>query len=247
VSGVANPLRLVLVLAALAGCTTAPTAASQELIAGEPVVIDVRGDRRLIRSAPSPTVAQTDERPTYRVLLEGAETTALDAPVLTAALVDDGVLRVTPSFELVDDQGTVLDRDVVPELSVSADGRTVAYPHRTGEDAGVFVVSRDGADWTAPRCVTPSLASADRPLFLESGRLLVVGSVASGIAGVWIVDPLGAAQPVPVTNAALRTGRPLGPTFVPPPAYHASMRVESGTLVYDDGNQERRVVLPSGR
>ncbi len=236
----------VLFLVGLTGCGTDPASSREEgLTAGsdELTVVDAQGDRRLLRGSPSATVPQTDERPTYRMRVEGAETIEPGEPVLGAALVQDGAVWVTPAFELVDEQGAILDRDVLPELAVSADGLTVAYPHRAGEGAGVYVVSRDGAGWSAPHRVTDALAFADRPLFLEGGRLIVVGSVVSGIAGVWIFDPAGTAQPIAVTNATLRTGHPLGPTFVPPPAFHESMHVEGDVLTYDDGYGERRVTL----
>jgi len=209
-------------------------------------VVSERAGARLWRGSPSAPAPQTDERPTYRMVVEaGSDRVEPAARVLAGVLVEGGVLWVTPEHELRDGQGSVLDRAVVPELAVSVDGRMVAYPHRAGDAAGVYVIARDGGGWSRPRRVTAGLALADRPLFLDDGRLVVIGAVASGIAGVWLVDPRRDAQPVPVTNERLRTGRPLGPTFVPPPAYHESMRARAGALVYDDGYGERRVELPA--
>lgn len=236
----------------LPACVGAPgdvVATNVDLLAADGAddleVVEHRGARRLLRGAASIGAADTDERPTYRMLVETDRgRVEPEGRVLAGALVEDGVVWVTLAGDLLDGDGAVLDRGVIPELEVSADGRMLAYPHAAGEDAGVFVMERDLGAWPAPRHVTEGLALADRPLFLPDGRLVVVGAVASGIAGLWLVDPRGDAEPIPVTNATLRTGRPLGAAFVPPPAYHASMRAIGSTLVYDDGYRERSVALP---
>ncbi len=235
--------------AALSACAFDSGLAATELALeqgplGELTELDRRGERLLLAGAPSTPGPQTDERPTVRLVLRGP-TGDLEVPgrMLGGALTDEGAVFVTDHFELVDEQGRLLDEDVIPELSVRADGRAVAYPHRAGSAAGVYVADlHDGA----VSLVTRGLALADRPRYLADGRLVVIGARASGIAGVWVLDPEGGGQPVPITNAELRTGRPLGPSFVPPPAYHASMRVEAGVLVYDDGRREQRVALVGG-
>ncbi|MCC7540396.1 MAG: hypothetical protein IT379_29535 [Deltaproteobacteria bacterium] len=214
----------------------------RESAATDLVVVAERDGRRLLSGPPSAVAAQSDERPTFEMRVQdGGRTIPAPGRVLGGALVEGGVVWVTPAFELIDGRSRVLDRDVIPEIAVTACGGRIAYPHRAGEGQGVYVLALPDGE---PRRVTDDLATADRPLFLLDGSLLVVGSRPSGIAGLWRVDPEGAGQATPLTNADLRTGRPLGPTFVPPPAYHASMRVEGNELVYDDGRRERRVVLP---
>jgi len=235
--------------AALSACASAGELAVSDLALeegplGELTELDRRGERVLLSGAPSTPGPQTDERPTVRLVLRGpAGDLEVPGRMLGGALTAQGAVFVTEHLELVDEQGRLLDEEVIPELSVRADGRAVAYPHRAGSEAGVYVADLDDG---AVSLVTRGLAVADRPRYLADGRLVVIGARASGIAGVWLLDPERAGQPVPITNAELRTGRPLGPSFVPPPAYHASMRVEAGALVYDDGRREQRVALPGG-
>lgn len=240
------PLSLALVLSACAG-EGALGAAELPLEAeppGELSELQRRDERILLVGSASTPMPQTDERPTVRLVVRGPAG-ELEAPgrMLGGALTAHGAVFVTPSFALIDEGGRVLDHDALPELAVRSDGLAVAYPHRAGSDAGVYVLDVQAQ---TTRLVTQGLALADRPLYLPDGRLVVIGAQASGIAGVWIVDPDAGAAPVPVTNAQLQAGRPLGPSFVPPPAYHASMRLEDGALVYDDGRSEQRVALAGG-
>lgn len=243
--------RALLLAASLLACTTTSepgrsasdlTAASSEP-GGRETVIDTRSGMRLLSGPPSVGAPQTDERPSYRMRVEGNETFELPERVLGGALVDGGVVFVTTQLSLVDGAGHVIDEHVIPELAVRDDGRALAYAHAAGETPGVYVIEGGDARWSAPRLVTPGLETADRPLWLEDGRLVVVGALPSGIAGVWLVDPSSAQALVPVTNSTLRTGRPFGDAFVPPPAYHESMRVEADVLTYDDGRGQRRVPL----
>jgi hypothetical protein len=167
------------------------------------------------------------------------------APALTGRIAGGAAWWVTVDGDLLVDDGRTarrVDVDVIAELDVDPSGRWLAYAKRPGADAGVFIVDV-GDPNRAPRLVTPGLGIADRPRFVDAQRLVVVGAPTGGVAGVWVVRVDRAPTPTPVTNAGLRAGAPLGPTFVPPPAYHESMVVDGGALVYDDGADIRRVSL----
>ena len=241
-------IRLAVALVALlGGCATEPLATSgaESLTIDQASVVAALGDRVIVRGVASSPLAQTDERPTYEMELRTPDLiTQSPGRVLTGALVRDGAVWVLPDGTLEHDDGRLIDRDVVPELSVDADGSALAYPRHTRAGGGVVVLDLQSGE---RRVVTGGLAVADRPIFLPDARLVVVGAHPSGISGIWIADPSGIAAPIPVTNAELRVGRPFGARFVPPPAYHASMRVEGSTLVYDDGRGEQRVTLPRGQ
>ena len=210
-------------------------------------VVARRGGWSLVRGEAEPTPAGTDVRSLvpFAVVREDGAALVPPEPVIEAALLDGAVAWLSVEHTLWIDDGAQLravDDDVHGELAVDAHGRSLAWAALPGERAGVWVASLD--DDVAPRRVTEGLGVADRPLFVDDDRLVVVGAVPGGIAGVWVVRLReNGARPVPITNAALRAGQPLGAGFVPPPAYHASMRVEGDVLVYDDGERERRVDL----
>jgi len=73
---------------------------------------------------------------------------------------------------------------------------------------------------------------------LMSGTCIAASALKPGIE-------LFGAEPANADDAyrSLRAGQRLGASFVPPPAYHESMRIEDGALVYDDGESMQRVVL----
>jgi len=207
--------------------------------------VDRRAGWTLLRDAVASPPPGTDVRPAVPMVVLREDGAALSppGPVVDAVLLDGAVAWVGREGELWIDDGAQprgVDDEVLGELAVGADGRRLAYAKRAGEGAGVWLTTRDAA---APRRLTVGLAVADRPLFVDDERLVVVGSRPGGIAGLWLVRADGSEQPRPVTNAELRAGSPLGPGFVPPPAYHDSMRLEGGSLVYDDGRGERRVPL----
>lgn len=235
---------VLIVTAMLTACADVSTAApgAEALVTGDRSVVATDGARSLLRGPPSTPMPQTDERPSFEMELVGPSG-AIAAPgrVWVGVIVADGAVWVLADGTLQHSDGTVLDRNALPELAVSADRNLLAYPRAQVEGGGVRIVDLRTRQ---RRLVTADLALADRPLFLPDGRLVVIGAETSGIPGVRLVDPAGIAPSVAVTNAGLRTGRPFGPTFVPPPAYHASMHVVGGTLVYDDGHREQRVALP---
>lgn len=236
----------------VAGCATAGEAedvgASVAPLDDSARVLERRGGRALVAGDAEIGPDGTDIRlPRPMAVRDGLGYREAPDAVHAGALLDDGAVWVTHDGDLVLDRHGVLEtlaRDVIPEIDVAPDGRRVAFARRPGEDAGVFLVDveRPGQ----PRRVTPGLAVADRPLFVDDRLLIVVGARAGGIAGVWLVrhdsrDP----QPRPLTNAGLAVGR-LGPSFVPPPASHESMRVVGDELEYHDGEQTRRVSLETG-
>lgn len=234
----------------LVGCASDSSVAATEpaLVASNAAelrVIAQRDGRQLLAGPPSVTAPQSDERPTYAMAVrERGRPVHAPTRMLGGALVAGGVVWVTPASALVDSRGSTLERDVIPEIAVNAEGTSIAYPRRAEDGQGVYVRALDAG---SSRLVSPGLATADRPLFLPDGRLVVVGSRPSGIAGVWLIDLPSGTPPVPVTNATLRTGVPFGPTFVPPPAHYASMRLDGDVLVYDDGRREQRVPLQVSR
>ena len=212
-------------------------------------VVARRGALVLVRRDAEAAPPGTDVRPAVPMAVLRDDGAALPppAPVVEGALLDGSVAWVDVDGVLLLDDGAQLRAvadDVHGELAVHPDGRLLAYAMRPGEQGGVSLAAVDGGE---PRRVTCGLAVADRPLFADDGALVVVGARAGGVAGVWVVDHAANAasepQPRPITNAALRAGAPLGAGFVPPPAYHGSMRIEDGALVYDDGEREQRVAL----
>lgn len=216
-----------------------------EWTAAGATVMERRGVWTLVRGEAEEPPPGTDVRPAVpmAVLREDGAALVPPAPVVDAALLDRSVAWVGLEGELwIDDGGQPrpIDDDVLGELAVSDDGRRVAYAKRAGRDGGVWLTTSDAAP---ARRLTPGLAVADRPLFVDDAWLVVVGSRPGGIAGVWLVRADASEQPRPVTNHGLRAGAPLGPGFVPPPAYHDSMRREGDELVYDDGRAQRRVAL----
>jgi hypothetical protein len=209
-------------------------------------VVARRGAWALLRGEAEPVPVATDVRAVvpFAVVRDDGAALLPPEPAIDAALLDGAVAWLGVERTLWIDDGAQLraiDDDVHGELSTDASGTWLAWAVVPGERAGVWVASL--AEGT-PRRVTEGLGVADRPVFLDDERLVVVGAVPGGIAGVWVARyrEVGA-QPVPITNASLRAGQPLGAGFVPPPAYHASMRVDGDVLVYDDGERERRVEL----
>ena len=244
-------LALLLALSSLA-CAPPPAPAATAELGSAPRwlpqahELGSRGELRLLALPEPRGPEQTDVRLARSLaVIRDHDAHLPPGPALAAQLLDGSVAWALVDGTLLLDaldgsSPRTLDRDVIPELAASPDGRTLAYARRPGDEAGVWLVSLDAPE-RAPRLATPGLAIADRPLFASSSLLLVVGAVPSGIAGVWAIDLDREASPRPLTNAQLRTGAPLGPTFVPPPASHASMRIDGGELVYDDGEREQRV------
>ena len=211
-------------------------------------VEDRRGALALVRGDSVRAPAGTDVRVTARfaVLRDDGAALVLPEPAIEAALLDGAVAWIDVDHTLWIDDGTRLravDDDVHGELATDPTGRWLAWAELPGERAGVWIAPHAGEAQT-PRRVTDGLGVADRPVFVDDERLVVVGAAPGGVAGVWVVRYRErGARPVPITNATLRAGEPFGPTFVPPPAYHASMRVDADVLIYDDGEQVRRVPL----
>ncbi len=209
-------------------------------------VIARRGGLTLVRGERPTPLPDTDVRPAVPMAVLRDDGAALlpHTEVVEGALLDGAVAWVDLLGTLVIDDGAQarsIDDDVIGELAVDPSGQKLAYAKRPGDDAGVWLhVSGEAR----PRRLTVGLAVADRPLFVDAEHLVVVGAAPGGVAGVWVVGHAGVdPQPRPITNAELRAGQPFGSRFVPPPAYHESMRLDGDDLVYHDGAGERRVSL----
>jgi hypothetical protein len=212
--------------------------------------IEDRNGARLLGGSAERAPDQTDLRPARPLVVHDARRDLYLLPpeaVWVGALTRDGVLWVTTRGDLLHDDGVAAPRtiasNVIPEIAVDPTSTFVAFARGPGNDAGVYVVEL-AANGAAPRRVTPGLAVADRPLFVDDTMLLITGARPGGIAGLWTLRHREVDVALrPLTNATLRAGAPLGPTFIPPPAYHASMRIEDEAVLYHDGRAERRVPL----
>ena len=201
-------------------------------------VVDVRGEQRILGAPPPAVPAQTDLQPARPLAwFDGVRFREPPRPSWTGKVTSVGPLWVTTHEELVDQSGKVLDTEVSPELAVSPSGLEVAYTR--GFPNAVYVLDlRNGRT----RNATATMHDANQPIFYGMDRLVVAGSATDEMYGVWLVDlRSGAARAL--TNGDLHIGQGLGPSFVPPPARHDSMRIVDDALVYDDGAGERRVVL----
>jgi hypothetical protein len=199
--------------------------------------IDARGGQRIVAGPAPNTPAQTDLRPALPLaFFDGARFHEPPAPSWTGKLTAKGPVWITIHEELVDASGAILDREVAPELVVSADGLRLAYTR--GFPNAVYLLDLRGG---RPTIATESMRDANQPLFHGDHRLVVTGSRTDELFGIWIVDLAAGAVPRAITNGDLRVGQGLGPSFVPPPARHESMRIVGETLFYDDGVSERSV------
>ena len=239
-----------LAAALLVGCDAAPPVATSNAplraapswIAGAEV-IDSRGSLRILAGPAPRAPEQTDLRPARPLALDdGGQFVDPPAPSWTGRLTAKGALWITVGEKLVDQAGNTLDEEVSPELAVSADGQQVAYTK--GFPNGVYV--RDLRDGHV-RHATAAMHDANQPIFHGANRLIVAGSATTEVYGIWVVDLVEGAKPRAITNGDLKVGQGLGPSFVPPPARHESMKLVGDTLVYFDGEGERRVVVGAPR
>lgn len=161
-------------------------------------------------------------------------------PSLTGCITSAGPLWVTEERTLIDERGTVLAPDAEQDLSVSPSGDEVAYvAHSDDGTSGIYILSMQRR---SAQLVTGAFADATTPFFLPDGRLIFAGGYAGDFAGLWLLDlRTGAARQL--TNHGLRVGQPLGPTFVPLPAWQDSLRLEGDMLVYEDGERTQRISL----
>lgn len=236
--------------AALVACGTsdAPVAVDTSRERSEPtpdVVLEESFGRRLL-AGPHPEVAEgTDDLPPRPLLLvDGARSFEPIVPSFDGRITAAGVVWATVEGTLIDGEGLVLASGIEPDLSVSPDGERVAYTaHRDdGSTAIQLLTVEDGTS----RPLTETLSDATTPFFVDDERLVVVGARNGDVMGLWLIE-LGRGSLVPLTNAGLRVGEPFGPDFVPPPYHQRAMRVEEGTLIYDDGEAVQRVPLGSHR
>lgn len=211
------------------------------------VVLEERGDTRLLAAPSQRGPEQSDVRPARAFVLERDDARrAPTNPVWMATLLENAVAWVHTdgvlSIEDARGTSTIVDRDVIPEIAASPSGARLAYARGPGADAGVFRVV-DGRSSRA----SGDLVSADRPLFVDEDTLIVVGARRGEVAGVFVIE--GDAAPRRLTNDGLRVGTPFlkDARFTPPPADHASMRMDGDVLVYSDGVREQRVTIGGTR
>lgn len=107
----------------------------------------------------------------------------------------------------------VLAADVLGELAVSDDGSALVYV-TAQEELGDLHLATAAGDVVVAR----GLQSAGRARFTPDGAGLVfVGALRGGVAGVLFAPLDGSLAVRALTNGTLRSGRPWGDAFVPPP------------------------------
>jgi hypothetical protein len=73
----------------------------------------------------------------------------------------------------------------------------------------------------------------------DGEQIVLVGSANGGVAGVWIATTDGALACV--TNCGLRTGRPWGDAYLPPPGDRESIRIDGEQITYVAADGSQRV------
>jgi len=115
---------------------------------------------------------------------------------------------------------------VVGELAVSDDGAALVYATKNDELGELHVATAAG-----DTVVARGLQSAGRARFTPDGSGLVfVGAQRGGVAGVLFAPLDGSLAVRALTNGTLRSGRPWGDAFVPPPGSAESFSFD-GDLV----------------
>ena len=217
----------VVAVAALAGCATeaepAPAvAALEQSVRAQPLRVlghGPLGDLVVtgIEWAP-PAAADGAE---HLALAWRGETGALQPLTLPAGAIDARVWRgdavalgTDARLVRVGDGGVeVLAASVLGELTVSDDGSALVYV-TAHEELGDLHVATAAGDVVVAR----GLQSAGRARFTPDGAGLVfVGALRGGVAGVLFAPLDGSLMARALTNGTLRSGRPWGDAFVPPP------------------------------
>ena len=230
------------------GCTGEAASSRTErletpaIAAGESVV-DQRFGLRIvaIEGASTPSEHATDSLPPRNLELRGGgRVVRPPVPSLSGCITRMGALWVTTEFTLIDERGALLAPDAEQDLSVSPAGDEVAFVAHSEEGiSGIHILSMETR---TAQLLTGEFANATTPFFLPDGRLIFAGGHTGDFAALWLLDRrTGATRQL--TNHGLRVGQPLGPTFVPLPAWQSSMRLEVDVLVYEDGEGTQRVSL----
>jgi len=146
-----------------------------------------------------------------------------------APTVHHGTLSVDPDGTLRD-RDRILDREVIPELAVTPDGRAVIYPRRS--ETGSLLWWRPLPEG-APRVLSTRLTFADRPVLHPRGDAVFVwgNDPAERFTGLYRIA-LPPASPAPTRVNNLGVESVTDPRFVPPPIAHDARFVDDTTLVY---------------
>ena len=209
-------------LASIAGCTGEPTRAHT--------------DTALEQSGPP----GSDAPPRTRVELGGARRDAI-----AQVQLGDAIAYVAPDRRLV-----LLsprdERELAAEIGGSpvTDGELLVWAEPRGPGAELRVLRRDADAPTTLATLPGPLA----PLAITGGHVVLVGAANGGVAGLWVLAVRDAAQPVCVTNCALRAGRPWGDEYVPPPADGDSITIDGARITYVDAEGAlHEAQLPAAR
>lgn len=207
-------------LGALVGCT------------GEPPRATI-AESSLERASPP----AHDAPPRTRVELSGRTRDAI-----AEVRLGDSIAYVAPDLRLV-----LLSPDGERELAAEVGGSPVtdgeilvwAEPRDIGAELRVL---RPGAEPSTLAALPGVLA----PLAITSGHIALVGAANGGVAGLWMIATQDGAEPVCVTNCALRAGRPWGSEYVPPPGDGVSITIDGDRITYVDAEGTRRdATLPA--
>lgn len=149
-----------------------------------------------------------------------------DGHPTTRRAIAGGELIVNAAGELLLVRGgkqELLDREVVPELAISASGKQIAYPRRGLLGTELVLRTLGGA----ARVVSGALRSADRPLFAAGDTALVFWGTgdAERFVGMYVVSVAPGAVPVRRNNVGVTSLA--DPLFVEPPLDHRSIRLDA--------------------
>lgn len=192
-------------------------------------------------SAQSPLAQEappaSDAPPRMRVELSGRTRDAI-----AEVRLGEAIAYVAPDRRLV-----LLSPDAERELAAEVGGAPVtdgeilvwAEPREVGAELRVL---RPGADPSTLAALPGVLA----PLAITSGHIALVGAANGGVAGLWVIATRPGAQPMCVTNCALRAGRPWGSEYVPPPGDGVSITIDGDRITYVDAEGTLRdATLPA--
>jgi hypothetical protein len=214
----------------LVGCTPAePTSTtSQPLVcATDASGIDAR---ELVQARAGAVMSRTswteqgNHHPTARfVLRRGTQSFDL-GDALAAVLVDESaaVVRIDGTLERFDRRGCaqVIAHDVLPDLAVSPDARTLAFVQRIGDGTGLWLSASGGL-----RRVASAFVDADRPLFVDARSLVFVGAARPGRSTFHRVSlDDGVPKPLPIDGI---------------PASRAGYEHDNGIVRFHDGERLR--------
>lgn len=180
----------------------------------------------------------SDAPPRTRVELGSARRDAI-----AQVRVGDAIAYVAPDLRLVllAPDG---ERELAAEIGGSpvTDGELLVWAEPRGGGAELRALRRGAA---APTTLA-SLPGPLAPLAITAGHVVLVGAANGGVAGLWVLAVRDGAQPVCVTNCALRAGRPWGDAHLPPPGDGGSITIDGERIRYVDAEGTlREAQLPA--